>query len=162
MDYAVSSDATCCDIKTACSQLFIQRQCLPSEVPMNPCRMSCGQHGRLNLSSCKCECEPGFTGRLCQGINRGWTGLENMNAYVELGWLHCLIVTVVLQGWCVCFDLCPTCVVCFWSALQGSVCTRSFQRGRMLVHLWWRLRWASVHRSVSLICYPTGWWRKPW
>lgn len=38
-----------------------------SEVPRNPCRMSCGPNGRLNLSSCKCECGPGFTGRLCQG-----------------------------------------------------------------------------------------------
>ncbi|TWW68125.1 C-type lectin domain family 18 member A [Takifugu flavidus] len=36
------------------------------EVPLNPCRMSCGQHGRLNVSSCKCTCDPGFTGRLCQ------------------------------------------------------------------------------------------------
>lgn len=45
----------------------------------------------------------------------------------------------------------PTCVVCVWSALQGSVCTWSFQRGRVLMHLWGRLRWASVHRSVLSI-----------
>lgn len=51
------------------TQLFIQQHGLLSEVPMNPCRMSCGQHGRLNFSSCKCECDPGFTGRLCQGTN---------------------------------------------------------------------------------------------
>lgn len=38
-----------------------------SEIPRNPCRMSCGQHGRLNASSCKCMCDPGHTGRLCQG-----------------------------------------------------------------------------------------------
>ncbi|KAM3625921.1 uncharacterized protein V6R79_019824 [Siganus canaliculatus] len=36
------------------------------EVPKNPCRMSCGRHGHLNISSCKCKCDPGFTGRLCQ------------------------------------------------------------------------------------------------
>ncbi|KAK2920252.1 hypothetical protein Q8A73_002456 [Channa argus] len=36
------------------------------EIPKNPCRMSCGQHGQLNISSCKCSCEPGFTGRFCQ------------------------------------------------------------------------------------------------
>ncbi|XP_047436783.1 C-type lectin domain family 18 member A-like [Mugil cephalus] len=36
------------------------------EIPKNPCRMSCGQHGHLNVSSCKCECNPGFTGRFCQ------------------------------------------------------------------------------------------------
>ncbi|XP_074523031.1 C-type lectin domain family 18 member A-like isoform X1 [Halichoeres trimaculatus] len=37
------------------------------EIPKNPCRMSCGLHGHLNISSCKCQCDPGFTGRLCQG-----------------------------------------------------------------------------------------------
>ncbi|XP_074523033.1 C-type lectin domain family 18 member A-like isoform X3 [Halichoeres trimaculatus] len=36
------------------------------EIPKNPCRMSCGLHGHLNISSCKCQCDPGFTGRLCQ------------------------------------------------------------------------------------------------
>ncbi|XP_037304437.2 C-type lectin domain family 18 member A-like [Pungitius pungitius] len=36
------------------------------EIPRNPCRMSCGQHGRLNTSSCKCMCDPSHTGRLCQ------------------------------------------------------------------------------------------------
>uniref|UniRef100_A0A3B3B9L0 C-type lectin domain family 18 member A n=1 Tax=Oryzias melastigma TaxID=30732 RepID=A0A3B3B9L0_ORYME len=36
------------------------------EVPKNPCRMSCGQHGHLNVSSCKCKCDVGFTGRFCQ------------------------------------------------------------------------------------------------
>ncbi|KAM6979482.1 C-type lectin domain family 18 member A-like [Aplochiton taeniatus] len=36
------------------------------ETPRNPCRMSCGQHGHLNLSSCKCQCVSGFTGRFCQ------------------------------------------------------------------------------------------------
>ncbi|XP_034534525.1 C-type lectin domain family 18 member A-like [Notolabrus celidotus] len=36
------------------------------EIPKNPCRMSCGLHGHLNISSCKCKCDPGFTGRLCQ------------------------------------------------------------------------------------------------
>uniref|UniRef100_A0A7N8XGH1 EGF-like domain-containing protein n=1 Tax=Mastacembelus armatus TaxID=205130 RepID=A0A7N8XGH1_9TELE len=36
------------------------------EIPRNPCRMSCGQHGQLNTSSCKCNCDQGFTGRFCQ------------------------------------------------------------------------------------------------
>ncbi|KAL2088497.1 hypothetical protein ACEWY4_015396 [Coilia grayii] len=36
------------------------------ETPRNPCRMSCGQHGHLNVSSCQCHCFPGFTGRFCQ------------------------------------------------------------------------------------------------
>uniref|UniRef100_M3ZLA6 SCP domain-containing protein n=1 Tax=Xiphophorus maculatus TaxID=8083 RepID=M3ZLA6_XIPMA len=36
-----------------------------SKIPKNPCRMQ--QHGRLNLTSCKCECDLGFTGRFCQG-----------------------------------------------------------------------------------------------
>ncbi|XP_063045297.1 C-type lectin domain family 18 member A-like [Engraulis encrasicolus] len=36
------------------------------ETPRNPCRMSCGQHGRLNVSSCQCHCFPGYTGRFCQ------------------------------------------------------------------------------------------------
>ncbi|XP_036391136.1 C-type lectin domain family 18 member A-like [Megalops cyprinoides] len=36
------------------------------ETPRNPCRMSCGQNGHLNVSSCQCRCTPGFTGRFCQ------------------------------------------------------------------------------------------------
>ncbi|XP_041917704.1 C-type lectin domain family 18 member B-like isoform X2 [Alosa sapidissima] len=36
------------------------------EIPQNPCRMNCGQRGRLNVSSCQCHCFPGFTGRFCQ------------------------------------------------------------------------------------------------
>uniref|UniRef100_A0A2I4APH3 C-type lectin domain family 18 member A n=1 Tax=Austrofundulus limnaeus TaxID=52670 RepID=A0A2I4APH3_AUSLI len=36
------------------------------EIPKNPCRMSCGQHGQLNVPACKCKCDPGFTGRFCQ------------------------------------------------------------------------------------------------
>ncbi|XP_032882697.1 C-type lectin domain family 18 member A-like [Amblyraja radiata] len=36
------------------------------EVPRNPCRMSCGNRGQLNVTSCRCECLPGFTGRYCQ------------------------------------------------------------------------------------------------
>ncbi|XP_007891394.1 C-type lectin domain family 18 member A [Callorhinchus milii] len=36
------------------------------EVPRNPCRMSCGNRGHLNISLCRCECLPGFTGRFCQ------------------------------------------------------------------------------------------------
>ncbi|CAN2389281.1 C-type lectin domain family 18 [Pristimantis euphronides] len=36
------------------------------EVPRNPCRMSCGDHGTLNTSSCQCNCDKGYTGRLCQ------------------------------------------------------------------------------------------------
>uniref|UniRef100_A0A3Q3LLJ1 EGF-like domain-containing protein n=1 Tax=Labrus bergylta TaxID=56723 RepID=A0A3Q3LLJ1_9LABR len=36
------------------------------EIPKNPCRMSCGLNGHLNITSCKCKCDPGFTGRLCQ------------------------------------------------------------------------------------------------
>lgn len=36
------------------------------EVPRNPCRMSCRNHGRLNISTCHCHCPPGHTGRYCQ------------------------------------------------------------------------------------------------
>ncbi|KAL6061798.1 hypothetical protein STEG23_022386 [Scotinomys teguina] len=36
------------------------------EVPRNPCRMSCRNHGRLNISTCHCHCPPGYTGRYCQ------------------------------------------------------------------------------------------------
>ncbi|KAK3570460.1 hypothetical protein QTP86_019461, partial [Hemibagrus guttatus] len=36
------------------------------ETPRNPCRMSCGQYGQLNVSSCQCQCKRGFTGRFCQ------------------------------------------------------------------------------------------------
>ncbi|XP_066439939.1 C-type lectin domain family 18 member C-like [Eleutherodactylus coqui] len=36
------------------------------EVPRNPCRMRCGEHGTLNTSSCQCDCASGYTGRLCQ------------------------------------------------------------------------------------------------
>ncbi|XP_069073643.1 C-type lectin domain family 18 member A-like isoform X1 [Pleurodeles waltl] len=36
------------------------------EVPKNPCRISCGRNGHLNISSCHCECQPGDTGRYCQ------------------------------------------------------------------------------------------------
>ncbi|NXK87183.1 CL18A protein, partial [Formicarius rufipectus] len=36
------------------------------EVPRNPCRMSCRNSGRLNMSSCQCSCPPGYTGRYCQ------------------------------------------------------------------------------------------------
>ncbi|XP_068617021.1 C-type lectin domain family 18 member A-like [Brachionichthys hirsutus] len=36
------------------------------EIPRNPCRMNCGRHGHLNVSSCTCNCNLGFTGRLCQ------------------------------------------------------------------------------------------------
>ncbi|XP_065781066.1 C-type lectin domain family 18 member A-like isoform X1 [Muntiacus reevesi] len=37
------------------------------EVPRNPCRMSCRNHGQLNVSTCHCRCPPGYTGRYCQG-----------------------------------------------------------------------------------------------
>lgn len=46
------------------SPMFI---CVVSETPRNPCRMSCGQYGQLNVSSCRCLCNRGFTGRFCQG-----------------------------------------------------------------------------------------------
>ncbi|XP_035754700.1 C-type lectin domain family 18 member A [Egretta garzetta] len=32
----------------------------------NPCRMSCRNSGRLDMSSCQCACPPGYTGRYCQ------------------------------------------------------------------------------------------------
>lgn len=53
--------------KSLARQISHTSQCLPSEVPRNPCRMSCGRHGHLNISTCKCHCEPGYAGRLCQG-----------------------------------------------------------------------------------------------
>ncbi|XP_037062172.1 C-type lectin domain family 18 member A isoform X1 [Peromyscus leucopus] len=36
------------------------------EVPRNPCRRSCRNHGHLNISTCLCHCPPGYTGRYCQ------------------------------------------------------------------------------------------------
>ncbi|NXQ04849.1 CL18A protein, partial [Vidua macroura] len=36
------------------------------EVPRNPCRMSCRNSGRLDMSSCQCTCPRGYTGRYCQ------------------------------------------------------------------------------------------------
>ncbi|XP_058135513.1 C-type lectin domain family 18 member C [Dasypus novemcinctus] len=36
------------------------------EVPRNPCRMHCQNHGLLNVSTCRCHCPPGYTGRFCQ------------------------------------------------------------------------------------------------
>uniref|UniRef100_A0A4X2M1Q6 C-type lectin domain family 18 member A n=1 Tax=Vombatus ursinus TaxID=29139 RepID=A0A4X2M1Q6_VOMUR len=36
------------------------------EVPRNPCRMSCRNNGHLNVSTCHCDCPPGYTGRYCQ------------------------------------------------------------------------------------------------
>ncbi|XP_076989126.1 C-type lectin domain family 18 member A-like [Tamandua tetradactyla] len=36
------------------------------EVPRNPCRMNCWNHGHLNVSTCRCHCPPGYTGRYCQ------------------------------------------------------------------------------------------------
>ncbi|XP_034052900.1 C-type lectin domain family 18 member A-like [Gymnodraco acuticeps] len=55
----------CTSSMSGCFRLWdhVGRLC---EIPKNPCRMSCGQHGHLNISSCKCTCDRGFTGRLCQ------------------------------------------------------------------------------------------------
>nr|XP_045013843.1 C-type lectin domain family 18 member A isoform X2 [Jaculus jaculus] len=36
------------------------------EVPRNPCRVSCRNHGYLNVSTCHCHCPPGYTGKYCQ------------------------------------------------------------------------------------------------
>ncbi|XP_067419573.1 C-type lectin domain family 18 member A-like isoform X2 [Emydura macquarii macquarii] len=36
------------------------------EAPRNPCRMSCRNAGKLNVSACHCDCLPGYTGRYCQ------------------------------------------------------------------------------------------------
>ncbi|NXD87402.1 CL18A protein, partial [Halcyon senegalensis] len=36
------------------------------EVPRNPCRMSCRNGGRLDMSRCQCTCPPSYTGRYCQ------------------------------------------------------------------------------------------------
>lgn len=69
---------------------ILQHACLLSEIPRNPCRMSCGQQGHLNISSCKCKCDPGFTGRLCQGTSHQqihityWYQQRLMNVKVHL------------------------------------------------------------------------------
>ncbi|XP_043935467.1 C-type lectin domain family 18 member A-like [Protopterus annectens] len=36
------------------------------EIPKNPCRMSCGRNGWLNITTCQCQCSGGYTGRYCQ------------------------------------------------------------------------------------------------
>uniref|UniRef100_A0A8C2W8T1 EGF-like domain-containing protein n=1 Tax=Cyclopterus lumpus TaxID=8103 RepID=A0A8C2W8T1_CYCLU len=55
----------CTSVMSGCFRLWDHGGGL-CEIPRNPCRMSCGQHGHLNISSCKCMCDPGFTGRFCQ------------------------------------------------------------------------------------------------
>lgn len=47
------------------------------EVPRNPCRMSCRNSGRLDMSSCQCTCPPGYTGRYCQG-ERALSSLQSL------------------------------------------------------------------------------------
>ncbi|XP_030313850.1 C-type lectin domain family 18 member A [Calypte anna] len=39
---------------------------LCGECAANPCRMSCRNGGTLVLSTCRCACAPGYTGRYCQ------------------------------------------------------------------------------------------------
>ncbi|KAM4743708.1 LOW QUALITY PROTEIN: C-type lectin domain family 18 member A-like [Anableps anableps] len=55
----------CTSSMSGCFQLwdYVGGLC---EIPKNPCRMSCGPHGHLNATSCKCKCDQGFTGRVCQ------------------------------------------------------------------------------------------------
>ncbi|XP_068117023.1 C-type lectin domain family 18 member A-like [Hyperolius riggenbachi] len=58
-----------CSLCTAtwsgCFKYWEQRGAL-CEVPRNPCRVSCGDYGRLNMSSCQCHCATGYTGLYCQ------------------------------------------------------------------------------------------------
>lgn len=43
--------------------------------------MSCRNGGHLNVSSCRCHCPPGYTGRYCQGERPlGWTRTSRMLA----------------------------------------------------------------------------------
>ncbi|XP_062327182.1 C-type lectin domain family 18 member A-like [Osmerus eperlanus] len=62
---AGSSCSLCTSSMSGCFRLWDHVGGL-CETPRNPCRMSCGPHGRLNVSSCLCLCSPGFTGRFCQ------------------------------------------------------------------------------------------------
>uniref|UniRef100_A0A8C3STK4 EGF-like domain-containing protein n=1 Tax=Chelydra serpentina TaxID=8475 RepID=A0A8C3STK4_CHESE len=82
------------------------------EVPRNPCRMSCRNDGRLNMSSCHCDCLPGYTGRYCQGEGVGWHGCVQgahgclLPLAPRVRRLHCMVVVLhydlvcgVLWGW---------------------------------------------------------------
>lgn len=113
-----------------------------SEIPRNPCRMSCGQHGHLNISSCKCKCDPGFTGRLCQGtsyqhihINIGSSIIKNESPLY--------ILTFLYPKYRCTFNF-TKCL--FFSTVQCAVCARPFQRRRMLLLVWCWLWWCWVCR----------------
>lgn len=74
-----------------------------SETPRNPCRMSCGQYGKLNVSSCQCRCNRGFTGRFCQGESFLFSFITSLYLYrvkVVLLWC-CLCVSVRCSVQCV-------------------------------------------------------------
>lgn len=117
-----------------CVCLLVCMHICLSEIPKNPCRMSCGQHGLLNVSSCKCKCDPGFTGRLCQGTAHHCKHLQHIS-------VSSLIFKYLnIQGSEVDFTVTMR---LFFSPVQRAVCTRSFQRRRMLLRVWcwlWRCR----------------------
>ncbi|XP_076848689.1 C-type lectin domain family 18 member A-like isoform X2 [Brachyhypopomus gauderio] len=62
---AGASCSLCTSSMSGCVRLWDHVSGL-CETPRNPCRVSCGEHGWLNVSSCQCHCAPDFTGRFCQ------------------------------------------------------------------------------------------------
>lgn len=121
------------------TQLFIQHHCLLSEVPVNPCRMSCGQHGHLNFSSCKCECDPGFTGRLCQGtgcaqLTTLWSNQTLKHQHVCAAWLTSLFRSYISAAGLLRLFYPRTvgfhCPICVFLCVSGVRCRVQCAHGR--------------------------------
>ncbi|XP_069408455.1 C-type lectin domain family 18 member A isoform X2 [Ovis canadensis] len=71
------------------------------EVPRNPCRMSCRNHGLLNVSTCHCLCPPGYTGRYCQDQTKDATEHRGVPGGCSCwGWHPCTSSAPILAVRC--------------------------------------------------------------